>query len=502
VSGLGQVCLLACTVLCTACNLPARMADQTVQSTASGSPDPAARSTVTPVTKQSEDSDLALIPGSAAQGAPAKAELPAAAGANQRISVEDAFVVSPQRTGQLVPSSQQIDPVSTWQNLLFLDVRKRWLVHNRLTFAFSDRFNLRSEADIPVLSHEDVINNFREGFLSWEPVDRLYFDLGRINVKSGAALGFNPTDFFKTRAVQVPLTADPSALREDRFGTLMLETQYIGEGRALTVAVAPALVSPGPIYTDTNLPSFNPSINCTNAQTRVLVKGSLNMGTDFSPELLFYRDGNRNKVGANLTRSLGQKIVAYGEWAGGEQSNVIDQALKFGRRTGTIPAAAPSVLPDNPNVRFQNDVAVGASITPGTKITFNAEYHFHEAGFSGSDWKNWFNAGQGQSGSSPIAEELWYIREYANDQQEPIAQHTMFLRADWPSAFVRNLELSGFINTDLRDGSSLAEISAGYNFSDAWSAGVQVTTYLGAKRSDFGSLPETSSVLFEATRYF
>jgi hypothetical protein len=496
----GIICVLASTLLCSACKLPGQVTDRPPQS-AEPDPPPLGLAGQTGA-GQNENSDLAKIPGSDQQGSTSKSKMPAAEGANQRIYLEEAFVFSPRRDGQIVPSAAQDAPTASWQNLLFLDIRKQWKVHDRLTFAFSDRFNLRSEADLPVFNHEDVINNFREGYLSWEPLDRTYLDLGRINVKSGAALGFNPTDFFKTRAVQDPLTADPSALREDRFGALMLEMQYIGEGRALTVAVAPALLPPGPIYTNTNLPGFNPSINCTNANDRLLVKGSMNLGPDFSPELLFYREGNESKVGANLTRSLGQRVVAYGEWAGGERSNLIDAALRFGRQTGTLPLTAPSVIPDDPSVRFQNDVAIGASLTASTKITFNLEYHFHEAGFSGQDWSNWFSAGRGQPGSSPIAQELWYIREYAQDQQEPLAMHSTFLRADWPHAFVRDLELAGFINTDMHDGSSLLQVSANYNFSNSWSAGAQVGANLGSKHSDFGSLPQTSNVLFEVTRYF
>lgn len=494
--------LMASTLLCAGCSVPRRIADLPPRSARSGSPVLSANVTNAPSTGQREDRDLVSIPGEGKLDTGAVSPVPAARAANQRISLEDAFVLTVQRSGQVVPSSQQDLPVSSWQNLLFLDFRKQWPLHDRLTLTLSDRINLRSETDLPALGREDVINNFREGYLSWHPADKVYFDLGRINVKSGAALGFNPSDFFKSRSVQVALTADPSALREDRFGTLMLETQYIGEGRALTVAVAPALVAPGPIYTDTTLPSFDPSINCTNAFSRILIRGSINLGSDFSPELIFYREGNLSKAGANLTRSIGQRVVVYGEWAGGEQSGVIDRALQFGRRTGTIPVGPPSVIYDNPNARFQNDVAVGASVTPGTKFTVNLEYHFHEAGFSGSDWSRWFSTGRGQPGSSSIAQELWYIREYSNDRQEPIAMHSAFLRADWPSFLTRNLELSGFIDTDMHDGSSLVQASVGYNLSDRWSAGAQVTAYLGSRISDFGSLPQTSSTLFEATRYF
>ncbi len=72
------------------------------------------------------------------------------------------------------------------------------------------------------------INDFREGYLSWEALDRTYLDAGRINLKSGVAVGFNPTDFFKTRAVVEPLSVDPTVLREDRLGTVMVSANTSG----------------------------------------------------------------------------------------------------------------------------------------------------------------------------------------------------------------------------------------------------------------------------------
>jgi len=353
-----------------------------------------------------------------------------------------------------------------------------------------------------VPNHENVINDFREGFLSWQPHDGIYLDLGRINLRSGAALGFNPTDFFKSRAVVEPLSADPSVLREDRLGTLMLETQYIGQGRALTVAVAPELVRPSPIYTDTNLPSFNPSIDRTNYHDRILVKGSFSAGNDFNPELLYYREGSQNKFGANLTRGLGQKVIAYAEWAGGEGTNLIDESLRYGRETGTLPANAPSAIPDDANVHLQNDLFIVAEYATTKKITFNLEYHLHQAGFSRQDWNNWFNIGQGQPSTSLIARELWYIRAYALDRQVPLARQSTFLRADWVDAFVPNLEITGFINTDLYDGSSLIQASADCYISRTWTIGAQVNANVGSRHSDFGSLPQSVGALFKLVRYF
>ena len=45
---------------------------------------------------------------------------------------------------------------------------------------------------------------------------------GRINVRNGAALGYNPTDFFRSGALRSVVSIDPNSLRENRLGTVML----------------------------------------------------------------------------------------------------------------------------------------------------------------------------------------------------------------------------------------------------------------------------------------
>jgi len=453
-----------------------------------------------PSPERKEDEDLERIPGLAQQPAPLESEASPASAANQRIYLEDVFIPSFERSGLLVPFPGVGAP--ELEERLLLDARKVWKLTDRLTLSVSDRLNLRVASGLSFPSHENVINEFREAFVSAEVLDGLYIDAGRMNLKSGAALGFNPTDFFKTRAVVEPLSADPSVLREDRLGTVMVEAQYLGQGFSLTAAVAPALASPGAIPSDASLPSFDPSFDRTNDHLRLLAKGSVDLGGDFSPELLFYREGDENKFGANLTRSLGQAVVAYAEWSGGERSSLIDEALRYGRQTGTLPPSTPSFLPDDPHVSFQNDLSLGASYTTASRITFNLEYHFHQAGFSRQDWDRWFAAGEGQPASSPVPEELWYIRGYALYEQEPVARHAAFLRVDATDAFIPDLEILGFVDTDLYDGSSLVQAQADYYLSNRWTAEVQMEANLGSKRSDFGSLPVVASVLVKVARYF
>jgi len=450
----------------------------------------------TPSALADENNDLNLIPG--AVGTPAPSE-PApqtspAGGTPQRIYLENAFTGNLQRHG-LAVAFPPPNP-RAWQERLFLDARTEWRLGSRLGFTFSDRLNLGAEKGQPVPDDENVFNDFREGYLGWQPVDGAYLDIGRINLKSGVALGNNPTDFFKTRAVVEPLSADPSVLREDRLGTLMVRGQYIWSGGSVTAAFAPKLYQPSALDAERDPPSIDPLFDRTNAQNRLLLKSSIDFAEDFSPEFLVYRQGSETRFGANLTESIGHSLVVYGEWAGGWRHDLIHEALLYGRRTGTIPSSAPDPLPSDQGKAFRNEATIGASYTTESRITFNLEYHYNQAGFSHQDWHNWFAAGAGPSSS------LWYIRSYAADQQEPVSRHSIFLRADWTDAFVPDLDLTGFVNIDLYDGSGFAQVTADYHLSDNWTVGGLAAGAFGGKRSDFGSLPTAASLMVHINRYF
>lgn len=444
-----------------------------------------------------ENRDLDLIP----QGVtpPPVAPAPSAGAANQRIYLEDAVTLSTLRSGLAVPFPAPAP--ANWQERPFLDLRKEWKPEQQLGFTLSDRFNLRAADNLAFPSHQNVVNDFREAYASWEPRDRTYLDVGRINLKSGVALGFNPTDFFRTRAVVEPLSSDPTVLREDRLGAVMLRGQHIWDGGAVTVAFAPKLANPTKVYNATDLRSLDPSFDRTNDHNRFLLKGSVTLAADVAPELLLYREGGRTSYGANLTESLGQSIVAYAEWAGGKRPSLVEEAIAYGRATASLPASAPNALPADRAAHFANQLSVGASYTTAAKITFNLEYHFYQPGFAGRDWQNWFRIGAAPPAPA-VPAELWYIRSYALEQQDPISEHAIFLRADWVDAFIPDLELTGLVTADLFDGSSLAQVTADYYLSNEWTIGGVAAANLGRRHSDFGSLPQTGSLLLKLARYF
>ena len=447
-----------------------------------------------------ENQDLDLIPKDAQSAVAAAPTEPSTAGATRRIYLENALTGSERRNDSLVALPA---PPPRWQERLFLDVRKSWRLASDAQLTYSGRLNLRAEDGLDFPSHENVINDLREAYASWEPRERTFIDAGRINLKSGVALGFNPTDYFKTRAVVAPLSADPAELRDDRLGTLMIRAQQIWEGTSVTAAFAPAVSNKSPLYGSDNLPSFDPMFDRTNAASRFLLKASVALG-DLSPELLLYREANETRFGLNLAQSVGQSTVLYGEWSGGRRATLIDDALHFGRATGTLPAnapMAPNPLPQDPNRSFRSELALGGSYTTANKVTFNLEFHFEQAGFTRADWNNWFSAGQGSSGAAPIARELWFVRGYALDQQQPISRNSLFLRADWVDALIPKLELSGFANADLLDGSGRVQLAADYYLSDVWTIGGIAIANFGARHSDFGSLSPGWSVIVKVSRY-
>lgn len=446
------------------------------------------------------DSDLDLIPTGAPAPVTAGAAPAAAPGANRRVYLENAVTVVSDSSGLAVPLPGP--PGYTWQERLLLDVRQDFQAGEHTRVFLSDRFNLRDEDDLPFPDHEDVIADLREAYVSWCPTDRLYLDAGRINLKSGIALGYNPTDFFKPRTVSEPLSQDPTVLREDRLGTLMLRAQHIGDGGSLTLAFAPGIHKASPIYSNGDLPSFNPMFDRTNSGDRFLLKGSIDYGDASSPEFLLYHGEGQTRLGTNLSMGLGQSSVAYLEWSGGERTDLISEAIAYGRDTGTLPVNGPTPLPTTSRKTFKSEMALGASYTTSDDLTFNFEYLVNQAGFSRADWDGWFAAGRGQSPASPELQELWYIREYARDQQQQNTRRAYFARADWVDAFDLKLEFTGFVLVDAYDGSGLAQFSADYYLSDSWTVGGQGLKYFGSRASDFGSLGTSYSLLFSVIHYF
>lgn len=438
---------------------------------------------------------LPTTAASSAEGADVTPAGPVPSRLTRKLFLEDAFTLSAE--GDVVVPSPSPSP--RWQDRVSFDALLQWKASSALTLTLSDRLNVVVEEGQALTSRQTLRNDLREAYLAWQPSGALAFEAGRVNVRNGAALGWSPSDFFKARTLVGQSTLDPSVIRQNRLGTLMVRGQAIGSGGSVSLAFAPEVASPSPIIANDAL-GVEPRFASTNAAARVL--GTLDLDLfDLSPQLLGSYEPGRAKVGLNLSRPIGPAIIVYAEWAGGPEKSVIARAIEFGKRTGTLPATAPLVPPTSTATAFRNDVAAGFSWAIATTLTLNLEYHFHQSGFGRDDWRNWFDLGGAPDATAGLTRQLWYLRAYANAEQEPLTRHQTFARVSWPRAFLSDLELSALAFVNLTDGSALAETAASYYLSRRWTASGFLSGNLGAARSEHGSFPQRISAILQLTLY-
>ncbi len=384
----------------------------------------------------------------------------------------------------------------TWQNRTSLDVDTRWQPAESFRLHLSDRLNVLAGDTISFPSGENLRNDFREGYLSWELVPRTFLEVGRINLKNGVALGYNPTDYFKTRATVSIASMDPSAQRENRLGALMIKGQRLFNSGAVTIIFSPKVASPS-VLSASQGASFNPLFGRTNSENRFLVSFSCN-ATDFNPQVLVFVDKDGPRYGLNISRGIGSSLVLYGEWSGGRTASLTSRSLSFGKDTGSLPRDAPLLPQTETGKRFQNDLSLGASWTSPFRLTVNLEYHFHQAGFDNGDFSDWVRLGRSNAG---LASEFWFIRQYATDRQEPLMQQQVFLRLDWPDVIPSRLDAGCVFFISPRDGSFLTQVSAQYYISRNWTVGAYLGGTSGASDTVYGSLPWCASAVLQVVRY-
>lgn len=445
-----------------------------------------------------DDKDLDLIPD-AVMTDERPSDKPTGTRGATKAYVEEALTFPGYRSRFTVPPPAAAHP--DWKNRVSFDLRSEQAVSDDLSLAFSGRLNLYHQEGASFESRHDARHDFREGYATWRSGPETFFDLGRVNLKSGVALGFNPTDFFKTGAVVDRISEDPSVLRETRLGAFMVRGQRVWDGGALTLAYAPDIHDRGRAYATDNR-SFDPGFDRTNAEHRALAKMSLDLGKDFAPEILAYHEADRTKLGLNVTRGVGDAITFYGEWAAGRRASLIEEAYRDGLKTGLFNAGTARLMPGDRDEAIMHDVALGASHASASKVTTNLEYHYHEAGMSRQDWRDWFDTGRGFSGNAGARSQLWQIRSYAVDRQEPLSQHSIFLRSEWQDAFVRDLTISGLATVNAYDRSTLLQLSADYHWSDTWTFGLRGTGNVGNGHSERGSATQFGSLVLKAIRYF
>ncbi len=394
---------------------------------------------------------------------------------------------------QLVPNAPDVE----WINRAALDGRGSWTISQQIELLVSGRLNLDAGPAPPIYTGDQFRADIRELYLKLHPASAVSIDLGRVNDRGGTAFFFSPTDIFKTESAPDEFTIDPGALRDARLGAYMVRGQWLLSRGAVSIAFAPKLA--GPTLATETPSGIDLGFSHTNSDDRLLIKGSWRLAPDFAPELDMIHDRFGWRIGANLTRGIRDSVILYAEWTGGRRPSLAGRAYLDAVKAGAAPPGSPPAALGQ-NVReFENAVAVGGTYTTSSHLFLTIEYDYNQAAFRPKDWAQWFDLAAGGPGNLGP---LWYLRGYAQAEQEPLSRHRVDTRVEWDGAGALKPELSALAIVDLEDGSILGQAELDLDLDAHWKAGATVQFGLGSTRSEYGSIPGSAGLLLKIARSF
>ncbi|WP_425128587.1 hypothetical protein [Burkholderia metallica] len=335
-----------------------------------------------------------------------------------------------------------------------------------LTPTFAAHFSMRVDRFDPLgtsrTSSRDV-TLVKEAYASWRAAPTFVVDAGRLNERLGAAIGYNPTDFFRAGAVSLDVPPDPDSRHTNRLGTVALRAQQVWDTGSLAALLSPRLERrslPGD-------PAASSDLQRTNGVDRWMLVASQRLSAALQPQWIVYGEsGQAPQVGQNLSVLLGNSVVAYAEWTGGYRRSLIARA------TGAAGDRA-----------FRTSSSVGATWTLPVDLSLTAEFQSNGGGADAAQWRSLQRASPaawGRAVQTSIA------------AQELQTRHGVFLMAAWRNIGVRRLDLSGFVQADLGGGRQYwLELRRRF---DRFDVALQWLHQGGPSWSRFGAMPESGSV--------
>jgi len=359
--------------------------------------------------------------------------------------------------GALARSWLRNPSVSGNEGRASLDFRYDGLIAPQLRAVFSDRLDLIHRGG-DLEPREDNANTLREAYVSWHATPELIGDVGRVNLRYGAAFGYNPTDYFKSNALRTVVSIDPVSLRENRQGTVVLQGQKLWTGGSVSAAFSPKLSDAPPSSS-----TFSLNFGATNPSNRWLLAASNKFGEELNPQVVVYGGEHMStQAGLNVSGLVNRATVAYLEFSGGRGPSMITQAQGLSQLEAS-----------------QQRGAAGITYTFDFNLSLTAEFEYNSAAPSRSDW-------QALTVGAPL--DALRLLSFARAQQDLPVRRAIFLYAAWRDMVVRNFDLSAFVRHDADSRSREQWIEAGYHWSKTEIA-MRWQQYAGSSASAFGFVP-------------
>jgi hypothetical protein len=362
---------------------------------------------------------------------------------------------------------------------LSLDIYMQTRMREDLRLVVSDRLNLNGEENRQLTS-DSAVNALRELYLGYGS-DALSVEMGRINLRSGVGLGYNPTDYFRSNTIVFRPTEDPLKLQEMRLGVLALHVKTVSDAGGAAIALSPKVTAGGSGST------FDPRFQETNDSWRIAASASPSLKdwpyVGFS---LLKREHDPIRLGTNVSAAIGRATIAHFEWSGARQRSLLRRAEET---LSEAPLAATGEAP-----HFCNQLSMGASYTASNRMNFALEYEHNGAGLDKQQWL--------QLSRDDSAVELYRkVRQYAQAQQEIPTRQAWLARLNWPQFPLRETELTAVLRYNPYDHSRFAWIEARYNLPKTTFA-LAITRNTGSPQSEYGSLSAATVVNASAQFYF
>jgi len=388
----------------------------------------------------------------------------------------------------------------SWSNLTRLGLRSEFPTNDWVTFKNAILINTYSRQNEGWITDEDLRFDIKEAYLAWQKSPTVFFDLGRVNVKSGVASGFNPTDYFKVGTVLDQNTEDVSQLRDARLGALVIKSQKLWDGGALTLVASPKISDKASRwYTDKNITGLN--LQKSNDRSRAILKYTFEVSEGVKPEIIYYNESGAHNIGLNISQAFNKKWLGYVEWNLGKRRNLIDDALLDARESNQLDPAIAQVFSDQ-GESYQQQLALGASYTTASNITTQFEYHYNQAGLSEEDVQRWFDLTSSAENKPIVAGQFLSLRGLAKARGEPLGKHRLFIRSSWVDAGLDDLDIIGLFNVDINDKSHLIQLEAAYEISRNAKLSFRLVQFRGDKKSDFGSFLQDQIGTLQVTWVF
>ncbi|WP_269584464.1 hypothetical protein [Roseibium sp. Sym1] len=367
-----------------------------------------------------------------------------------------------------------------------------WFGRNSLSENTALLFNLRARAAKieaePFEVEDDTRLDVQELGFAWDTGKNLSLEAGRINIRNGVALGFNPTDWFKANSLVTIDSQDPGDRREERLGTVVVNGAT-SIGNTLVQAGYRPEISAAQDTVITNADIVGLNLNRTNPSYAAYAKVSPGFGGNISFTGNVIVEDDRWGGGAEVSGALGNNLVLYGETFIQDRMNLSAEALEDGSGS----AAFRRGIGADQGFFVAAQLAVGATwsfpevLAKSEDISLSLEYHYNGAGLNNRE----LDALADASGSDLAA--AGAVHSFASREQEPLAQHQLFARFAW-NDFWNDADFTAIGYYVPHDHSGLAQIAASYPFNDNLELSMRAFSVFGSDTSVYGSNPLQNSI--------